>query len=696
MRSSNEQRISVLAALVAAALPGGAALAQSSASNVDEILVFGTQGATDSRTASRLDLSVLETPATVDIIDGDAVRARIDTNLLDAVTRSAGFTNESNPGNGNSSISARGFNGQGSVTKLYDGTNYFTAAGTITFPFDTWGVERIEVLKGPSSVLYGEGGIGGAINVIPRRPERERSGQVRVIGGQDSTAFVGIDYTAGVGDKFAYRFDYSNSESDNWVRDGKSDAEMLSLAVQWDLNDDLTVSARYDAGEQNPMRYFGIPVVDGQIVEAFRESNFNVSDSALHYEDDSLRVKADWQASDVVSVEAELFRLSTDRFWKNSEYYSYDPTTRLLERGDPLMLGHDMDHTGLRANVVFDSGRRVRASIGMEANDIEFSRPTNFGPGNPNPIDFDNDYQTVDPFNFVPGTLGDITDAAYVPDNRSDVSQNALFGEIQVKATSKFSIVGALRYDDYGTFYERIGRAPIDQQVDAVTGRIGAVYELLPETALYAQYGTGATHPSDSVVTASALNAQADMIESEQVELGLKHQVSGTGLQLNVALFSIVKNNLIEDDPTSGDPDDLLFIPEQSSTGIELGLTYAVTPSLQLYGNAAVLDAETDTGATPDFVPEQTLNAGFALAIGPKVQLLVDGRYVGERSAADVPIPSYFVLDASARFAVTERVRLTLKADNVLDELYATSNYYSDMWILGKPRTVSLAFDFGF
>ena len=90
--------------------------------------MFGTQAGNESTTGSRLNLTVLETPATVDIIDGDAIRARIDTNVLEAVTRSAGFTNEANPGNGSSSIAARGFSGQGSVTKLYDGTNYYTAA----------------------------------------------------------------------------------------------------------------------------------------------------------------------------------------------------------------------------------------------------------------------------------------------------------------------------------------------------------------------------------------------------------------------------------------------------------------------------------------------------------------------------------------------------------------------------------------
>ncbi len=688
----NVLTLAVFAACGGYTAPGGA----QTTDNIEEVLVFGTQGARESTTGSRLDLTLLETPATVDVIDGDAIRSRIDTGMLEAVTRSAGFTNQSNPGNGNSSIGARGFDGQGAVTKLFDGTNYFNAADTITFPFDTWGVERIEVLKGPSSVMYGEGGIGGAINIIPRRPQRDRAGDVRVIAGQDGTSFIGLDYTGPLGDALAYRIDYSKNDSDNWVRDGESDSEMLSLALTWELSDDLELSARYDRGEQNPMRYFGIPVVNGDFFEPFLDSNFNVADSDIHYEDDSVRLKADWQASETVSLQAELYRLSTERLWKNSEYYFYDDASQTLERWDPLMIGHDMDHDGARLNLVFNPSSGVRASVGIEANDISFSRPTNFGPGNPDPIDFDTDFEVVDPFDFEPGVLADITDALYVPDNESDVQQQAVFAEAQFSPTDRFSIVAALRWDDYDTFYTRVGRAPVDQQVDATTGRLGVVYDIDADTAFYAQYGTGATHPGSSVVTAAALTGQADMIESEQVEIGIKHQVTGTGLAFNLALFDITKNDLIEDDPTSGDPDDLLFIPEQTSTGIEVGFTLTVSDALQIYGNLAALDAETDTGETPLFVPEQTMNAGVAWSVSDDVRLLADVRYVGERFHPTIPIPAFTVVDASVRFDASANVALTLKAENIFDELYASANYYSDTWLRGKPRTMSLAFDYRF
>jgi iron complex outermembrane receptor protein len=692
----NQKRLLALA--VFAACGGQIATAAAQSLGPDEILVYGTQGSHDTATGSRLDLTWLETPATVDIINGDAIRDRVDTSVLQAVTRSAGFTDSQNPGNGSSSISARGFGGQGAVTKLYDGTNYYTVADTVTFPFDTWGVERIEVLKGPSSVLYGEGGIGGALNVIPRRPQRERSGDLRLAAGEDSTAFVGIDFTNAIGDSAAFRFDYSNSQSDNWVGpNGDSDAEMLSFAFNWDATDKLALSARIDSGDQHPMRYFGIPNANGDFVRDFIGKNFNVSDSEIHYQDDSLRLKADWRASDTVSLQAEIFRLESERLWKDTEAYFYDDESGVLERWDPLIIGHDMDHTGVRTNLVFaPSQSRVRTSVGFEANDVSFARPSNFAtPVNPNGITFD-EFEEVDPYNFVPGVLADITTAPVALDNTSDVSEWSVFAETQIKASDKLAVVAALRHDDYDTQYVRLGRGAIDQTVDATTGRLGLVYDVTDETALYAQYGTGATHPSGSIVNTASGNRNADMIKSEQIELGVKHQVSGTGLQWNFALFDITKNNLTYDDPNSADPSVVLVIPEQTSQGFELGFTFTASSTFQIYGNAMALSAETQSGARPPtYVPENTYNLGMAWRLVPNVQIIADARYVGDRFGS-IPIPEYTVVDASVHIRVNNKIGLTVKADNVFDELYATSNYYDETWMVGRPRTASLVLDYHF
>jgi iron complex outermembrane recepter protein len=686
----------ILAALMAI-IVSNSIQTTNAAEAIEEIIVFGTQSRLDSETGSRLNLTILETPATVDVLDGNAIRARIDNSIIDAVTRSASFTNSANPGNGHSSISARGFSGQGSVTKLYDGSNYFTAAGTITFPFDTWGVEQIEILKGPSSVIYGEGGIGGAINIIPKKPQFDPSGAVRLTLGENSTRFIGLDYTDSITDTLAYRVNYSSNQSDNWVENGRSKAEMFSLSSQWNVSNDLTLSARYDRGDQEPMKYFGVPIINNNFVDSLLKSNFNVADSIIRYEDSSIRVKADWSISDTINLATEIYRLSTDRFWSNSEFYTYDPATQLVDRFDPLVIGHDMSHNGLRSNLSFLlADNRLNVSTGFEVNDISFVRPTNFGPANPDPLDFSNDFDTVSATSFQPGTLLNLTDAPVQIDNTSDVRQTAVFAEAQYNLTETIALVGALRFDDFSTDYLRLGQVPIDQNTDALTGRIGAVFNTSDTTAVYAQYGTGATHPSNSIVTASAANRQSNLIESEQFEIGIKNQVTNTNLQWSAAIFDITRNNLIEDDPDSGNPIDVIIIPEQTSQGFELGLDYSFNNGLQLYGNISLLNAETDTGTTPNYVPEKTANLGFSWQLDGKLRVITDARYVGERFHNVNPIPSYTVIDASLKWYVNNNLGLTFKAANLFDEVYASSEYYSTTWLVGQPRTLSITADYNF
>jgi len=124
-----------------------------------------------SNAGSRLDLTPLETPASVAVVPGATIRRLGLSTVLEAKTLAPGVTSSNNPGNGGNLLNARGFTGQNSVKQLYSGLEMFNAGGVVSFPFDPWNVERIEALNGPASVLYGTGAIGGAVNVVPKRPD---------------------------------------------------------------------------------------------------------------------------------------------------------------------------------------------------------------------------------------------------------------------------------------------------------------------------------------------------------------------------------------------------------------------------------------------------------------------------------------------------------------------------------------------
>jgi iron complex outermembrane recepter protein len=163
-------------------------------------------------TATRLGLTPLETPASVAILPGEVIRERGDLTVQDARARAVGVTTLSDPGNGGGDASARGFSGVNSVMQLFDGQQLFVGAGTVTFPFDPWTVDRIEVLGGPSSVLYGNGAIGGVVNVVPRQPNPlRRENAVRIAGGSFTTFRGAFDSAGPIDRATSYRFDVSQN-----------------------------------------------------------------------------------------------------------------------------------------------------------------------------------------------------------------------------------------------------------------------------------------------------------------------------------------------------------------------------------------------------------------------------------------------------------------------------------------------------
>jgi len=683
---------------------------------IEEIFILGQEFARSTETSSRLGLSWNETPATVDTINGDAIRYRRDLSVLDAVARSAGFVGAGNPGNGGTSVTARGFTGQDAVTKLYDGNQYFTLAGTITFPFDTWAIERIEILKGPASVLHGQGGVAGAINIIPKSSSEEFGLDLRFTAGENNERFFGVGTTGEIADKVIGRADFSRRKSDNWVINGLSESDMLGLALQWQAAEDLTLTLRHDSGDQSPMKYFGIPVVDGDFNEDWVDLNLNVGDSRIRYQDDITRLIADWNISKNLSVNAELFSLDTDRYWQTVETYSYDSENDVIQRGDPLIIRHELEQQGLRANVVFDSSIGNipwKSSLGFEVTDVSMNYTSNFNPTHPNRVDWGGDVDTVDPDNFVAGSWSDITDSEAALDQVSEAEQMALFAESQLKVTKQFALVAGLRFDNIETDYERLvydDSGSVDdsednrlsQKINPLMFRLGAVFDLNPDTAFYGQYSTGETHPNGGdIVRVRADFRESDTVAVEQYELGIKQSLKEGRLNLNLALFDITRKNLLIDDPDSSDPTDRVSVPEQRSQGVEAGIHYVLDDGVTGYANIAILEAERDTtdgdSVSTPYVPDTTFNIGVLYSPVDFIRVGADLRYVDKRPYEDTPLPSYTIVDLSLAWVIVEDLRLTMNALNVADELYASSDHWTGrQWSVGQPRTLSLTLDVSF
>ena len=136
---------------------------------------------------------------------------------------------------------------------------------------------------------------------------------MRLTVGENNTTFLGVGAGGGLTENLAYRVDISNSQSDNWVRNGDSETTMFSGALQWEATEKLTLTARYDYGDQEPMKYFGTVSENGDVHPGFADENYNTPDSIVSYEDDSIRLKTEYAVNGTMSFDSEVYRMTSDR-----------------------------------------------------------------------------------------------------------------------------------------------------------------------------------------------------------------------------------------------------------------------------------------------------------------------------------------------------------------------------------------------
>ncbi|MDF8332722.1 TonB-dependent receptor [Novosphingobium sp. HBC54] len=681
----------------------------------NDILVVGRPQAAlmePASTGSRLGLTPLETPATVSIVDGDELRARGDLTIVDAVTRAPGISSSANPGNGGTALVVRGFSGQGSVLQLYDGIRLFPVAGTITFPADPFNVGRVEVLNGPSSVLYGQGALGGAVNVITKRPNTTRTevdGEASY--GAQNSWHVAAGAGGPLGNTLSYRADGSYRRSDGYVDRGESSSYALSAALRFAPSETFSLTLRDDYANQRPIGYFGTPLINGKLDTTIRRRNYNVADSNLHYRDNRLILTAEWSPSADISLSNIAYWLTSKRLFKNLESYCWigangdcpngyngtSGTPGTIYRTDNLVIFHDQAQIGDQGSIKWGSslgGIRNDMVIGFDVNRVNLTYSNNFS------SDLQEDF--VNPQTFNPGQFLDTQGIG--PRFRTRTTEYSLFIEDRLRFSDQLSIVVGLR-DEHDRVYRQnidsagvIGPRLFTKTLHNTTWRIGTVYQPTATVSLYGQYSTG-TDPLGTLTTYSGSQTQFSNATGNQVEIGAKASFLGGRGTASIAAYRIVKQGLLSQ-RTATSP--IEQVGQRSSKGLEASITLDLPLGIGIDANGALLDARFDdfvsgtniyTGKTPPGVPEESANVWLRWDAAKHVQVRAGLRYVGRTysdNANAFRVPAYAVIDAGLSHAVTNNVAMDLRVYNLFDKDYATTTYNDEQWILGRPRSLVL------
>lgn len=638
-----------------------------------------------SSSGSRLGLTLHELPASLEGVDSDTMQKRGDYRVSEAITRTAGVTGTGTSGDGGMAFSVRGFSGTNSVGLAEDGQRLATGAGTQSHPSDSWGYERIEVLRGPASVVYGSGTVGATINAIRKAPRREPSLEALMGIGTDGLVRAGVGGTGAIGENASFRIDAYGHTSDGSrdLGDARGGKFMGTLQLQPSSNLQFQVLADYS--DQRPERYWGTPLVNGRIAGRLRDENYNVNDSVIRYEDNRLRGRAEWRVNDWLLLRNEAYRFGADRHWKNVEQYQFDPVTNTVDRSDYLEIKHDMVQSGNRLEAAL-TGNSHRAVLGWEVAKVDFTHINNSPYGGNSTVSANNpahgQWASTDP------TL---------PKYQTETILQGFYAEDAFQLSDRWLLLGGIRHDIADISRDDLVGAgtDLDATISGTAWRLGLTYMMSGATSLYAQASTG-HDPVTSLVTMNLRNKDFSLTRGRQVEAGIKQRLpKGLG-EWTAALYRIEKDDIITRDPSN--PALSVQGGSQHSKGLEVTANLIPHKNWRLEGNLALLDARYDklveaggadrSGKRPVDVPEVVANlwAHYRMA---DWELSLGARHVGKRyadNANTLALPAYTVADAALSWQYDKRTTLRFLARNLTDEVYATTSYGSNQLVLGEAR----------
>lgn len=648
-------------------------------------------------TASRLGITAFETPASVETLDAETVRSRGDIRVRDAVSRTTGITDISTPGNG-VAFSVRGFTGSNTISQAEDGFRLIEGAGTLTYPSDTWGYERFEILRGPSSVLFGNGGTGAVINAIRKQPSKTYSAEALAGLGTRGEYRLGIGGSGAIGEVGAFRVDASTFGGNGYINRGDFDSKKIMTNALFNLTDHLRINFILDHSEENPTANFGSPLVNSNLSSNLRKENYNVDNNKMEFIDTRFRTKLEWDINPNTAFKNEAFWFKADREWRNAEGFQFNPSTGLVRRSTFLNITHDMEQYGNRMQLSANTalfGLENKTVVGWEIFRINFFHQSNAA---------NTAFDFVPAKSFNPGAF--LSTTALLPNYDTETDQQAFFLENALKLNDQLNLLVGLRQEHIDVFRKDLRGLPnVSQDYSPFTWRMGAAFNITPQTALYGQISEG-SDPITSLISLNLANQNFTLTTSKQREVGLKHMLPNGKGELTLAAYQIERDNIITRDPLN----QAISIQggKQSSKGFEVSTTLYPTPQWRVDLNAALLSAQFDelieaggisrAGNVPQNVPKKTANAWVYYQL-KDFNIGVGARYVGMRyanNANSLEVDGYTVYDASAAWYTDERLTLRANLRNMTDKFYATSAYGNTQFIVGQPRQLELTAEIKF
>ena len=645
-------------------------------------------------TATLTNMPMLDIPQVVNTVSDKVLADQHATTLDEALYNVSNVVQTNTLGGTQDAFVRRGFgaNRDGSIM-----TNGLRTVLPRSFNAAT---ERVEVLKGPASTLYGILDPGGLINVVTKRPEKTFGGSLSATSSSFGGGTGQVDVTGPIdGTRLAYRLTGEYQDEDYWRNFGNERSTFIAPSLTW-FGDDATVTVLYSH------RDYKTPFDRGTIfdlntkkaVNVDRKTRFDEPFNVTDGQSDLAQLNAEYRLNSQWTAKFD-YSYSQDKYSDNqARVMAYDSKTgNLTRRVDATQGSTQRMHTtraDLQGNVdIAGFYNEILTGVSYENYDLlrtDMIRCKNV-----------KDFNIYNPSY---GSLGKCTtvsasdsDQTIKQESYSAYAQDALY------LTDKWIAVAGMRYQYY-TQYAGKGRpfnVNTDSRDDQWTPKLGLVYKLTPAVSLFANYSQTFMPQSSIASYIGDLPPET----SNAYEIGAKFDLFD-GITANIALFDIHKRNVLYTE-SIGDETVAKTAGRVRSQGVEVDLAGSLTENTNIiasygYTDAKVLEDPDYAGKPLPNVPRHTgslfltydIHNAFA---GNTLTLGGGGHGVSRRSAtngADYYLPGYFVADAFAAYKMKLQYPVTLQVNvkNLFDKTYYTSSIATNNLgnQIGDPREVQL------
>ncbi|NWG55057.1 MAG: TonB-dependent receptor [Hydrogenophilaceae bacterium] len=569
-------------------------------------------------------------------------------------------------------------------------------------------IERIEVLKGPSSVLFGQSALGGIVSIVTRRPERAFSARVWGGVGSYDQALAGFDVTGPLSEAAGLYF-RANGEierSGTFVDFQDLDRENASLSLTWSASDSVTAYLVAEWVERRTLRNPGLPLA-GTVID----NGLGTIPSERFLGDPA---HADLEAyAPLVQAWADIELGGSWTLTPRVSYSGFDSNFTQLRVRQVAADGFTVARNG-RFGQEDDNYTIVQIDLNGEIEALGATHNLLLG------VEYDRERATfyqeniaaVPSINAYAPVYGAVADRPYTFAFllEDDLDGLAFYAQDLIEIGDRWSVVAGVRVSE---FDDRLAFS-LDPVIDAgdvtetafdhANFQLGSTYRFNERWSAFGGYATG----FDIESTTGGVDANGDPFdpeESEQFEAGLRY--SSQRLRGSASVFQIRRLNVLTADPSN--PDFSIQNGEVTVQGLEIEGVWQVNDALSVQAGYAYLDGEItksnngNEGQRLADTPAHQANVFLRYAVpNTPLELRLGANHVGERQfsnaavdvyngtlASDVTLPDYVTVDLGAGLVFGE-VRFDLAFINVFDETYYTREFNDFSVLPGEPEQASL------